>query len=111
MARVNETVHTEVMYLVLLAGERVEEMVSTEVQELVILKDEGGKEVEHTAMIRSSKDVYTVVEHIVMQKVDRRMESVHTVEIVEGGWWSSPSPSQVQTPGPAPTAWAASPRR
>ena len=37
VVRLEEIVHTEVMYLVLLAGERVEEMVNTEVQELVIL--------------------------------------------------------------------------
>ena len=37
VVRVEETVHTEVMYLVILAGERVEEIVNTEVLELVIL--------------------------------------------------------------------------
>ena len=35
--RLEEIVHTEVVYLVLLAGEKIEEMVGTEVQELVIL--------------------------------------------------------------------------
>ena len=37
VVRLEEIVHTEVVYLVLLAGERVEEMVGTEVQELVVL--------------------------------------------------------------------------
>ena len=63
-------------------------------------------------MMRSSKDVYTVVEHIVMQKVDRRMESVHTVVIQNREKEVSVyTPSPTQTPGQALIAWAGSSRR